>query len=161
MSAIKYDADQIAAIRGNILQATAALDAYEQYMKKHDGSDDVLHKGELAVTHNAVIKESINLVNQVRGPVDSLYAFFEMGSQASAIRCLIASGAFDKIPTEGSITVEKLAAELNADKKLLARFLRIVSVTGPLKQVAEDEYAHTEHSKAYLKPELRGMYTLM
>jgi hypothetical protein len=46
---------------------------------------------------------------------------FFQGSQASAIRCLIAMGAFDKIPTEGSITVAKLASELGVDHKLLGK----------------------------------------
>jgi len=34
-------------------------------------------------------------------------------------------GAFDKIPTEGSITVAKLASELGVDQNLLSKLVTI------------------------------------
>ncbi|OKL62580.1 hypothetical protein UA08_02970 [Talaromyces atroroseus] len=155
------DSQQTLAIRDASGKFMSALDAYEQVTKKYGGSEEVAHKGEIAVARHAMTNDGIKLLQEIRGPIDSVYGFFEMGSQASAIRCLIAMGAFDRIPTEGSITISKLAAELSADPKLLARLMRIVSVTGPFQQVQEDEYAHTPFSKAYLIPEVRGMYTLI
>ncbi|KAL7940962.1 O-methyltransferase domain-containing protein [Trichoderma barbatum] len=161
MGSVENNSSQVLAIRDAITQLTSALAAYEQVSNKYGSSEEVVHKGDIAVARNVMTNDAMKLLQEIRGPVDTVYGYFEMGSQASAIRCLIAMGAFDKIPTEGSVTLPKLAFELGVDRKLLARLMRIVSVTGPFQQVQEDEYAHTPFSKAYLSPEVRGMYTLI
>lgn len=42
----------------------------------------------------------------------------------------------------------------------LVRLMRIVTAIGPFKEVGKEEYAHTELSRAYLDPGLRGFFAM-
>ncbi|KAL1986946.1 hypothetical protein VTN96DRAFT_5363 [Rasamsonia emersonii] len=151
---------RIAAIHDALEGVKVQLASYESAAKHFHGSDRLEDKANLTVAHNALVVDATRLLQTVRGPMDALFEYSEKGAQAAAIRTLLAMGAFEKIPVDGTITATKLAEALNVDKELLVRLMRAVTVVGPFKEVAEEEYAHTPFSEIFLSPHARGMFTL-
>lgn len=41
------------------------------------------------------------------------------------------------------------------------RLMRIATTLGPFKEVGTEEYSHTEYSKVYLQPQMRGMLKVL
>lgn len=39
--------------------------------------------------------------------------------------------------------------------------MRCVTIVGPFAELGPEEYAHTEYSKIYLVPEIKGLFKLM
>lgn len=78
MSSIQDSTHETLAIHDAIDQVTSALATYEQVTKKYEGSEEVAHKGEIAVAHNALTQNAIQLLQSIRGPIDTVYGFFEM-----------------------------------------------------------------------------------
>jgi hypothetical protein len=78
MGSIQDIPHETLAIHDAIGQVTSALTTYEQVTKKYDGSEEVAHKGEIAVAHNVMTKNAIQLLQSIRGPIDTVYGFFEM-----------------------------------------------------------------------------------
>lgn len=99
-------------------------------------------------------------------------------AELAAIRTFMSWGAFDLIPTTGSISYKALAEKLDADEPLVSKSATsgetlpeaspltghlagrlawgMVS-TGTLRQVGEDEVAHTRLSKVYVNRHASGI----
>ncbi|KAL1966228.1 hypothetical protein VTN77DRAFT_4780 [Rasamsonia byssochlamydoides] len=154
-------AQRTSAIHGCLEKVREQLASYEDVSKRFHRSESVADKASVTVAHNALVMDATRLLQTIRGPLDTLYEYIEKGAQTAAIRSLLAMGAFEKIPVDGSITATKLAEALRVDEKLLIRLMRVATIVGPFKQVSEEEYAHTPFSQIFLVPEARSFFTLV
>ncbi|KAK4152812.1 hypothetical protein C8A00DRAFT_34487 [Chaetomidium leptoderma] len=82
-------------------------------------------------------------------PVDVMERQQETMCTAGAMYTLIMTGAITKVPDEGTITAEKLAAEMKMDVTAIQRLMRVVIVAGFFTEPAPDSYAHNALSQAY------------
>jgi hypothetical protein len=61
---------------------------------------------------------------------------------ASALYTLIQIGAFQKLPSDGLVSAQKLAIDVNVDLSVITRTMRVVVANGIAIETAPDEYAH-------------------
>ncbi|KAL1856607.1 hypothetical protein Plec18170_003576 [Paecilomyces lecythidis] len=105
---------------------------------------------------------TVQLLQRVRGPSDSVFANFEYMAQIGALRTLLAAGVFHAIPTGGkSISAAEISEKTGLDKQILVRLMRSLTVHGPFLETGEETYSHTSFSEAYLVPHLAAVSTLM
>lgn len=68
-----------------------------------------------------------------------------------SIRTLMSLGVFDKIPLDGSISLEDLAKATGVQDSLLERQLRMLVGTKFIEMTPGFEYVHTKFSRAYIQ----------
>jgi hypothetical protein len=67
----------ITAIRDAFEKAAQALTSYEEATKQHDHNEDLVAKGKIAAEYQHLTYAATNLQQAVRGPVNSVYEYFE------------------------------------------------------------------------------------
>ncbi|KIW32316.1 uncharacterized protein PV07_03870 [Cladophialophora immunda] len=98
------------------------------------------------------------IINVVREPGETPYEFSTHMAEMGAIRMFMKMKAFDKIPLEGSISYEDLAASLGAEVPLVTRMAWMMVATGFLHQIGEDRVAHSRLSKLYVSGNAQGVF---
>jgi len=92
-------------------------------------------------------------VDKVRTLLETPYDVIERQQEtlctAGAMYTLIMTGAIKKVPDEGTITSEKLAAEMNMDISAIQRLMRVAVVSGFFTETEPNTYAHNALSQAY------------
>jgi hypothetical protein len=92
-------------------------------------------------------------VDEVRAalatPYDVIDKWQEVLSTVGSLYTLISTGAIKTIPNEGTITAEKLAAELNMDISAIQRLMRVAVVAGLFTETAADTYGHNALSQSF------------
>ncbi|KAF7552917.1 hypothetical protein G7Z17_g3958 [Cylindrodendrum hubeiense] len=83
-------------------------------------------------------------------PVDPVMDAMTTFVQFTAIRLFVGWKVFDKIPSTSSISFSDLATQIGADVSLIARLASILTATGVLKRVDNDQVAHTSSSAAFV-----------
>lgn len=156
-------AQQNAAMKSQLAHVSALVEDYTQISTENAGkSVSIEENGKQSAAHTAVVQETYKLLHAIKGPVDSVYSHFENVALTGAVRALIEMGMFDALPQNGtSKTADVLAKELSADKQVIVRLMRMVTIWGPFKEVDVEEYAHTPHSLAYQIPQLKGVFKLL
>ncbi|KAL2023802.1 hypothetical protein VTK56DRAFT_1069 [Thermocarpiscus australiensis] len=99
--------------------------------------------------HLALLDRVDNVRSLLETPYDVMNRQNEVLSTAGAMYTLIATGAIKKIPNEGTITAEELAAAINVDKSAIQRLMRVAIVAGFFTETAPNTYAHNVLSQAY------------
>jgi len=87
---------------------------------------------------------------QLEEPMEAMFRQVTNYSETAAMRSLVQLGAVKAIPRSGSIAATELASSIGANEQVIIRLMRMVTATGIIKAVAEDVYAHTPRSLAYL-----------
>ncbi|KAK3903749.1 S-adenosyl-L-methionine-dependent methyltransferase [Staphylotrichum tortipilum] len=100
-------------------------------------------------TRQHLLRLATDLIDYVARPEDKLMVWLPVLAHLTAIRLFIKWGAFEKIPTaEGTSTsFRELAAELKADRALIARVGRVLVANGTLARAGDDRITHTVFSK--------------
>ncbi|OAL18498.1 hypothetical protein AYO20_11745 [Fonsecaea nubica] len=98
------------------------------------------------------------IINVVREPGETPYEFSTHMAEMGAIRMFMKMKAFDKIPLEGSISYEDLAASLGAEVPLVTRMAWMMVATGFLHQIGENRVAHSRLSKLYVSGNAQGVF---
>jgi hypothetical protein len=87
MSSEQDSLQQTTAIRDALGNVNTALASYEQVAKQYQSSEQISDKAKIAVAHNALTHDAIKLLQAVRGPLDSVYEYFEKVSRC--FNCVI------------------------------------------------------------------------
>ncbi|KAK3377872.1 hypothetical protein B0H63DRAFT_502416 [Podospora didyma] len=77
---------------------------------------------------------------------------------AGALYSLILTGAIQKVPNDGSITAEELAAAVDVDVSAITRLMRVAISNGVFIKTSADVYAHNALSQAYQVHALGGFF---
>ncbi|OJJ44241.1 hypothetical protein ASPZODRAFT_18431 [Penicilliopsis zonata CBS 506.65] len=95
--------------------------------------------------------QSLNkLTVQLKDPKEAIFDHFTNFVETCNLRALLELRVPETILRDGSATAAELAAKCGTDEALIARLMRILTVTGIFTMVGPDEYAHTRLSLAYL-----------
>lgn len=106
--------------------------------------------------------ESLNqLALRLKDPKEAVFDHFTNVTQTCNLRALLELRVPETIPREGNITAKELAEKVGADEALIARLMRILTVTGTFAMTGPDEYAHTRISLAYLDGHEVDFFKLM
>ncbi|KAL2256328.1 hypothetical protein VTK26DRAFT_1831 [Humicola hyalothermophila] len=126
------------------MDTSAALKAAEALVESLKRNPQPSQADHLALLHQ---------VDRVRSALETPYDVINKQQQtvgtAGALYTLIKLGAIQKVPTEGTITAEKLAEELGVDVSAVQRLMRFVIVNGFFTETAPDTYAHNALSRLY------------
>ncbi|KAL1966237.1 hypothetical protein VTN77DRAFT_4789 [Rasamsonia byssochlamydoides] len=154
---------QNAAIRQQLAHVTSLVEEYIEISTLNAGKTLTIQEhGEQSRIHTIVVQETYKLLHAIKGPLDTVFCHFENVAHTGAVRALLEMGVFHALPQDGtSKTAETLAKELNADKELIIRLMRMATVWGPFKEVVVEEYAHTRYSLVYLVPEVNGIFKVL
>ncbi len=99
--------------------------------------------------HLALLRKVDEVRARLETPYDVIEKQQEVMSTAGAMYTLIMTGAITKVPDEGTITAEKLAAEVAIDVSAIQRLMRTAIVAGFFTETAPDTYAHNALSQGY------------
>ncbi|KAL1637491.1 hypothetical protein SLS56_000629 [Neofusicoccum ribis] len=153
---------QITAIDQTLRLVSSAGQNYLELIKKDAGHNSRGNAEELSEAKEVLLEQLSQLTRSVAGPFGMVYKHGENTAHTGAVRALYEMGVFNALPEDGeSMTAVELAKRLKVDKDLLVRLMRIATALGPFKELGPEEYAHTEYSKIYLKPETRGVFKLL
>lgn len=123
---------------------TAALRAAEELVEALKGQPRAS-----AAEHLALLERVDKVRTLLETPYDVIERQQETMCTAGAMYTLIMTGAIKKIPDEGTITADKLAAEMNMDVSAIQRLMRVAVVSGFFTEPAPNTYAHNTLSQAY------------
>lgn len=123
---------------------TAALRAAEELVEALKSHPKASH-----AEHLALLARVDKVREQLETPFDVIEKLQEAMSTSGAMYTLIMTGAIKKVPDEGTITAEKLAAEMNMDVSAIQRLMRVAVVAGFFVETAPDTYAHNSLSQAF------------
>jgi hypothetical protein len=107
------------------------------------------HTGASQAQHLALLQRVDKVRDLLETPFDIIEKQQEALCTAGTMYTLIMTGAMKKIPDEGTITAEKLAAEMGIDVSAIQRLMRVAVVAGFFTETAPDTYAHNTLSQAY------------
>ncbi len=99
--------------------------------------------------HLALLARVDKVREQLETPFDVIEKIQETMSTAGAMYSLIMTGAIKKVPDEGTITSEKLAAETNVDVSAIQRLMRVALVAGFFTETEPNTYAHNALSQSF------------
>ncbi|KAI9658082.1 MAG: hypothetical protein M1821_002742 [Bathelium mastoideum] len=89
-----------------------------------------------------------DLVEALEAPESRLLSIALASCGQAAVRSAIAMKLFEHVPTDGtSITTEELAKLAGAEKVLVTRIMRALTVQSIFREVGEETYAHNRISK--------------
>ncbi|EEA26212.1 hypothetical protein TMatcc_005531 [Talaromyces marneffei ATCC 18224] len=98
-----------------------------------------------------LVQSLANLTLQLKDPKDAIFDHLTNVFSLVNLRALLELEVPQNIPKTGSISATELADKVQADASLIARLMRILTVTGIFAMVGPDEYAHTPFSMAYIE----------
>jgi hypothetical protein len=107
------------------------------------------HTGASQAQHLALLQRVDKVRDLLETPFDIIEKQQEALCTAGTMYTLIMTGAMKKIPDEGTITAEKLAAEMDIDVSAIQRLMRVAVVAGFFAETAPNTYAHNTRSQAY------------
>jgi hypothetical protein len=123
---------------------SAALRAAEELVEALKSNPQANHAQHLAL---------LERVDKVRTLLETPYDVIEKQQEtmctSGAMYTLITTGAIKKVPDEGTITAEKLAAEMDMDVSAIQRLMRVAVVAGFFRETEPNTYAHNALSQAY------------
>lgn len=96
-----------------------------------------------------MIRQLNQLVRELAEPVDLMALHREQMLELVAIRSLISMKVFQAIPEQGSISVTKLSAKLNAEEGLLLRLMKMAAASQILVQLPDESFSHTKYSRSF------------
>ncbi|KAF4310395.1 O-methyltransferase family 2 [Botryosphaeria dothidea] len=134
---------------------------YLDLIKSNAGRQSRGASEEIAEAKELLLAQAMQIIQTVSGPHRMVFKHGETAAHTGAVRALLEMGVFNMLPENGSMTATKLSKELVVDKELLVRLMRIATTLGPFKEVGTEEYSHTEYSKVYLQPQMRGMLKIL
>lgn len=108
-----------------------------------------------------LVGEIKKLLAEVQGPFGAMFDLFGSLPKIAALRCLLEMGVFTALPASGEpATVDEILPRLDVDveKALLLRLLRVTAVDGPLVEVGEETYAQTAFSGVMAHPDLAATF---
>ncbi|AEO63490.1 uncharacterized protein THITE_2041488 [Thermothielavioides terrestris NRRL 8126] len=123
---------------------SAALRAAEKLVEALKG-----HPRASEAEHVALLERIDRVRALLETPYDVIVKQQEEMSAAGAMYTLIMTGAIKKVPDEGTITAERLAAEMNMDVSAIQRLMRAAIVAGFFTETAPNTYGHNKLSQAY------------
>ncbi|KAF7506348.1 hypothetical protein GJ744_011814 [Endocarpon pusillum] len=98
------------------------------------------------------------IIDAIKDPGETPFEYSIQMAEMGALRMMMELKIFDKIPQQGSISYGDLAASIGAEESLLTRFLWMLVSRGLLKQIGEDQVAHTRLSKTYVDGNPQGTF---
>lgn len=98
---------------------------------------------------HALLKRCDKVRSVMEGPYEMGTRWLENMSCAAALNLLLRINAFERIPSERSITAQDLAALCKVDVSVITRAMRVLVVSGVFRETGRDEYAHNELSRAF------------
>ncbi|KAF3395632.1 O-methyltransferase afvC [Talaromyces pinophilus] len=116
-------------------------------IKDFDASKDNLSRAERL----QLVQSLEKLTLQLKDPKDAIFDHLTNAFSLVNLRALLELEVPQNIPTTGSISATELAEKVKADASLIARLMRILTVTGIFAMVGPDEYSHTPYSTAYIE----------
>ncbi|KAK4148040.1 uncharacterized protein C8A04DRAFT_23833 [Dichotomopilus funicola] len=99
--------------------------------------------------HLALLERVDKVRNLLETPYDVIERQQEVMCTSGVMYTLIMTGAIKKVPDEGTITADKLAAEMNMDVSAIQRLMRVAIVSGFFDEPEPSVYAHNALSQAY------------
>jgi len=123
---------------------SAALRAAEELVEALKSHPKASH-----AEHLALLARVDKVREQLETPFDVIEKIQETMSTAGAMYSLIMTGAIKKVPDEGTITSEKLAAETNVDVSAIQRLMRVAVVAGFFTETEPNTYAHNALSQSF------------
>ncbi|KAL1881789.1 hypothetical protein Daus18300_000842 [Diaporthe australafricana] len=148
-------AERTASIQNAVTRVASAAEAYADISTKALANSSLA--ADTTSSQAELVSEIKSLLTQVQGPFGAMFDLFGSLSKVSAIRCLVEVGVFTAIPASGApATANEILSRLEVDveKALLVRLLRIVATDGPLVEVGEETYARTAASSIFVHPDL-------
>lgn len=151
-------AKRAASIQEAVTRVSTAAEAYADISTKALASS-----GPAADTTSSqaeLVSEVKKLLAEVQGPFYTMFDLFGSLSKIAAIRCLVEMGVFAALPASGEpATVDEILSRLDVDveRALLVRLLRVTAADGPLVEVGEETYAQTAVSGVMANPDLSAM----
>jgi hypothetical protein len=128
----------------NMDDTSAALRAAEELVEALKSQPQANH-----AQHLALLERVDKVRTLLETPYDVIERQQEIMCTSGAMYTLISTGAIKKVPDEGTITAEKLAAEMDMDVSAIERLMRVAVVSGFFRETAPSTYAHNALSQAY------------
>ncbi|TVY26782.1 O-methyltransferase [Lachnellula hyalina] len=107
-------------------------------------------KGDRAERYE-LMKQVDLFYQDLEDPMDAMLKQFSSTSVSTSLAVMVASGAFEKMPKQGSITAKELGALVKIEPNVIARLMRMLTGTGIIELTGDDTYAHTPKSLVYLQ----------
>lgn len=152
-------AKRVASIKDAVTRVGTAVDAYA------DISATALTPGgstaDTSSSQAGLVSEIKKLLAEVQGPFSAMFDLFGSLSKVAALRCLAEMGVFAAIPASGEpATVDEILSRLEVDveRALLVRLLRVAAADGPLIEVGEETYSQTAFSGVMAHPDLAATF---
>lgn len=152
-------AERTASIREIVTRVASAAEAYADISTKALANSSLA--ADTTSSQAELVSEIKRLLAQVQGPFGAMFDLFGSLSKVAAIRCLVEVGVFTAIPASGTpATADEILSRLQVDveKDLLLRLLRIAATDGPLIEVDEETYARTAASSIFVHPDLMATF---
>lgn len=152
-------AKRAASIKDAVTRVSTAAEAYADISTKALASSG--SAADTASSQAELVSEIKKLLVEVQGPFGAMFDLFGSLSKIAALRCLLEMGVFAALPASGEpATVDEILSRLEVDveKALLMRLLRVTATDGPLVEVGEDTYAQTALSGVMTHPDLAVMF---
>lgn len=152
-------AKRTASIQEAVTRVSTAAEAYG-----HVSTRALAGSGSAADTTSSqaeLVSEIKKLLVEVQGPFGAMFDLFGSLSKMAALRCLVEMGVFAALPASGEpATVDEILSRLEVDveKALLVRLLRVTAADGPLVEVGEETYAQTAVSGVMTHPDLAATF---
>ncbi|KAK2602558.1 hypothetical protein N8I77_009076 [Diaporthe amygdali] len=148
-----------ASVRDAVARVGTAAEAYADASTKALASS--VSAADTSSSQAELVGEIKKLLAEVQGPFGAMFDLFGSLSKVAAIRCLLEMGVFTAIPASGTpATADEILSklEVDAEKALLVRLLRVASTDGPLVEVGEETYAQTPSSSIFAHPDLMATF---
>ncbi|KAI9814557.1 MAG: hypothetical protein M1827_003112 [Pycnora praestabilis] len=108
-----------------------------------------------------LLRKVEDLHRQIDDPHVAMFRQFTSFSETASLRAMLQLGVLSQIPRHGSISARELASKTGVDETLLIRLMRVITATGTVSEVKQDEYAHTRFSLAYIEGTEVDFWALM
>lgn len=152
-------AKRVASIKDAVARVSTAADAYADISTK--ALDTSNPAADTTSSQAELVSEIKKLLVEVQGPFGAMFDLFGSLPKITALRCLLEMGVFTALPASGEpATVDEILSRLEVDveRALLVRLLRVTAADGPLAEVGEETYAQTASSGVMAHPDLAAMF---
>ncbi|KAG0650292.1 O-methyltransferase afvC [Hyphodiscus hymeniophilus] len=110
--------EQYVAIKANLEELTAAVNAYSAVFEKHASSDDLATQ--ISQFQVRMLESVKQMQSAVYGPLNMVMIHFEECLRSSSLRALLEMGVLDCLPADGQgISAAEVAGKLSVDEALL------------------------------------------
>lgn len=148
-----------ASIKDAVTRVSTAAEAYADVSTRAAASSG--SAVDTTSSQAELVSEVKKLLAEVQGPFGAMFDLFGSLSKIAALRCLLEMGVFAALPASGEpATVDEILSRLEVDveKALLVRLLRVTAADGPLVEVGEETYAQTAFSGVMANPDLGATF---